>query len=426
MLKNYTRKYRRFLLCSSAIGILTSCTTPVTPDFTGMSANYANILEQYQLNGILINIIRASNERPLSFLDIPSINGSGNITTSPSLSGSMSGFIGGLAGGPAGITSISPSLSLSFGNSFNFSQSSLDNATFLRGFLSPIPIETAKFFISDNLPREVMFSLVIAAIEIKQADGKSVKYINNPLLPEYPQFNAELYKLLSYGLTVDRVQEEPIKPPASPSGRLPDGRMPNNPIPGGGYNPSFPGVGSPYGGMGSPYGGMGGFGGGGMYGQFHPQPQYKLCVDENKFANFVKEEFSQDIFCKSNTPTLKGKSNKSELIVTVRSTHSVFEFLGQVVAAQNQAKPFMVTLPPSETTRPRKVGENNQYALLVVGKNDPAGKSFASIKNLDGDVYSIPSESNGYSPMVIRIISQLLSLNKIPGSIPTSPGILLR
>ena len=157
------------------------------------------------------------------------------------------------------------------------------------GFLSPIPIGNAKFFISDNLPREVMFSLVISAIEIKQADGKSVKYINNPLLPEYPQFQAELYKLLSYGLTVDRVQEEPYKPPISPSGRLPDSRMSNNSIPGGGYNPSFPGIGSPYG-SGSPYGGMSGFGGGGMYGQFQPQPQYKLCVDENKFANFVKEE----------------------------------------------------------------------------------------------------------------------------------------
>jgi len=434
MFKNFKFLLRKFLLGCSAIGLLTSCTTPVTPDFTGMSAKYANILEQYQLNSILINIIRASNERPLSFLDIPSINGSGNISTSPSLSGSLNGLIGGFAGGPTGITSIDPSLSLSFGNSFNFSQSSLDNATFLRGFLSPIPIETAKFFLSDNLPREVMFSLVIAAIEIKQADGKSAKYINNPLLPEYPEFKAELYKLLSYGLTIDQVQEEPIKPQVHPSGRLPDSRMPNRPVPGGGYNPSFPGMGSPYGGgtgspyggIGSPYGGVGGFGGGGMYGQFHPQPQFKLCVDENKFANFVKEEFSPGIFCRASITSIGKKGSKAELIVTVRSTHSVFEFLGQVVAAQNQAKPFMVTLPPSETTRPRKVGENNQYALLVVGKNDPAGKSFASIKNLDGDVYSIPSESNGYSPMVIRIISQLLSLNKIPGSIPSSPGILLR
>jgi hypothetical protein len=425
-LKSYSYKPRSTLLILSAIGVLTSCTTPVTPDFTEMSASYANILEQYQLNSILINIIRASSERPLSFLDIPSINGSGNVTTSPSLNTSLSGFIGGIAGGPAGITSSSPSLSLSFGNSFNFSQSSLDNATFLRGFLSPIPVETAKFFISDNLPREVMFSLVIAAIEIKQPDGKSVKYINNPLLPEYPEFEAELYKLLSYGLTVDPVQEEAAKPPMPPARSLPGGRIPNNPMPGGGYNPSFPGMGSPYGGMGSPYGGMGGFGGGGMYGQSSPHTQYKFCVDENKFANFVKQEFSPGIFCRASAGSSNKKGSKAELILTLRSTHSVFEFLGQVVAAQNQAVPYMVTLPPSDTTRPRKAGQENQYALLVVNKNLGNSKSFASVKNLDGDIYSVPAENNGYSPMVIRIISQLLSLNKIPGSIPSSPGILLR
>ena len=96
------------------------------------------------------------------------------------------------------------------------------------------------------------------------------------------------------------------------------------------------------------------------------------------------------------------------------------------MAAQNQPKLYMVTLPPSESTYARKVGQENQYALLVVRKNDSSSKSFASVKNLDGNTYSIPSEGNGYSPMVIKIISSLLSLNKIPGSIPTSPGILLR
>ena len=430
MPNKYTRKLRKFLLGCSAVGVLTSCTTPVTPDFTEMSANYASILEQYQLNSILINIIRASSERPLSFLDIPSINGSGNVTTSPSLNASLNGLIGGVAGGVTGINSISPSLSLSFGNSFNFSQSSLDNATFLRGFLSPIPVETAKFFISDNLPREVMFSLVIAAIEIKQPDGKSVKYINNPLLPEYPEFKAELYKLLSYGLTVDQVQEEAAKPPMPPARSSPGGRIPPPPMPGGGYNSSFPGMGSPYGGMGGGYGGMGGmgggFGGGSMYGQPYPHTQYKVCVDENKFANFVKQEFSPGIFCRASAESSNKKGSKAELILTMRSTHSVFEFLGQVVAAQNQAVPYMVTLPPSDTTRPRKAGQENQYALLVVNKNLGNTKSFASVKNLDGDIYSVPAENNGYSPMVIRIISQLLSLNKIPGSIPSSPGILLR
>ena len=405
---------KRALLGISVLGILTSCTTPVTPDFTEMSANYAGILEQYQLNSILINIIRASSERPLSFLDIPSINGSGNVTTTPSLNASLNGLIGGVAGGVTGINSISPGLSLSFGNSFNFSQSSLDNATFLRGFLSPIPVETAKFFISDNLPREVMFSLVIAAIEIKQADGKSVKYINNPLLPDYPEFKAELYKLLSYGLTVDQVQDEPKKATPHSNGVEPRFPQPGNPF------PSYPGMGG-YGGMGGGYGGVGG-----MYGQSQPQAHYKVCVDENKFANFVKQEFSPGIFCRASAGSSNKKGSKAELILTIRSTHSVFEFLGQVVAAQNQAVPYIVTLPPSDSTRPRKAGQENQYALLVVRKNDPSSKSFASIKNLDGDIYSIPSESNGYSAMVIRIISQLLSLNKIPGSIPSSPGILLR
>ena len=90
-MKKFGSSLKKAILALSAVGILTSCTTPVTPDFTEMSANYAGILEQYQLNSILINIIRASNERPLSFLDIPSINGSGNVSTSPNLSASLNG-----------------------------------------------------------------------------------------------------------------------------------------------------------------------------------------------------------------------------------------------------------------------------------------------------------------------------------------------
>ncbi|WP_281994009.1 hypothetical protein [Polynucleobacter sp. SHI2] len=399
------------IFCSTSITILVGgCTTPFTPDFTEMSARYAVILEQYQLNSILINIIRASNERPLSFLDIPSINGSGNVSFSPGLSPSMNGFIGGLAGGPLGISSFSPSLNPSFGNSFNFSQSSLDNATFLQGFLSQIPIGTAKFFISDNIPREVMFSLAIASIEIKQANGKSTRYINNPLLPEYPAFQAELYKLLSYGLTIDQVKEDPKKINSSTLGRAPTYSQPSMP---------------------SPYQSPGGYGGssgayGGMYGQMQPQSQFKVCVDENKFANFVKEEFSSDIFCKASLNASKNKSSKSELILTVRSPNTVFEYLGQVVSAQNQENPYIVTLPPSATTQARKVGQENQYALLFVRKNDSSTRNFARVKNIDDDVYSIPANDNGYSPMVLKIISQLLSLNKVPGSIPASPGILLR
>jgi hypothetical protein len=379
-----------------------------------MSMSYAGILEQYQLNSILTNIVRAAGERPLSFLDIPNINGSGNVNTSASLSGSLNGLVGGLPGGPAGVTSISPSLSLSFGNSFNFSQSSLDNATFLRGFLSPIPVETAKFFISDNLPREVMFSLLISSIELKHPDGRVDKFVNNPLLQSYPAFQKELYELLGYGLTVEQIE---VKPAGFSPGM-------GSAYQAGQYSSATP----------SPYAGMVGYPnayGGGMYGvgPFGPMPtqyKYKICMDQNKFSNFVKQKFSSDAFCKVPQSAVKENSSKTEIVINMRSTNNVFEYLGQVVAAQNQVNPYLVVLPPAELTNNRKVGQSNPYALLVVNKNSPQAKNFAYVKDIEGNIYSIPSENNGYSPMVIKIISSLLSLNKIPGSIPSSPGILVR
>jgi hypothetical protein len=254
-----------------------------------------------------------------------------------------------------------------------------------------------------------MFSLVVSSIEIRHPDGHTNKYINNPLLPEHAAFQGELYKLLSYGLTVDEVQKDQLSNKKILSGESRNLVAPEryNPFQGGGFGGGYPMYGESF------------------YGQ-QSQYQYKVCIDQNKFSNYIKEEFSPNIFCRMPLTAANSKAKKAELILNLRSTNSIFEYLGQIVAAQHQASPYIVQLPPSETTSARKVGQKNQYALLIVNKNNPASKSFAAVKNLDGNTYTIPSEDNGYSPMVIKIISQLLSLNKIPGSIPSSPGILLR
>ena len=86
----------------------------------------------------------------------------------------------------------------------------------------------------------------------------------------------------------------------------------------------------------------------------------------------------------------------------------------------------MVTLSPTATTFNSKTDKLNQYALLVVDKDKPTKKPFAAIEGLDGDVYSIPSENNGYSALSIKLLAQLMSLQKIPGSIPASPSVLLK
>ena len=62
----------------------------------------------------------------------------------------------------------------------------------------------------------------------------------------------------------------------------------------------------------------------------------------------------------------------------------------------------------------------------MINKNPPMGsKSIASVE-YDGDVYSIPAENNGYSALVIDVLSQFLNLNKSPGSIPASPSVLVK
>lgn len=423
----------------SAALITTACTTPVTPDFSGMSAAYANLLEQYQLNSILSNIVRAAGERPLSFLDIPSINGSGNVTNNVGLSPTMNGFIGGLPGGPGGISSVGPSWSMNVGNSFNFSQSSLDNATFLRGFLSEIPIETAKYFITDNLPKELVFSLVVSSISIKKPDGTLTRYVNNPLLPEHADFQKMMYELLGKGLSIRPVANTPSSF-ASMSFRGAKGGKTNidskrkslRELPAGPISMPQP----PMANYDQSYYGAGGqsFYGNSLYNSYgygaqmpEPGPKYKICLDVGSYSDFKQLEYAPTVYCNTSTLAInESASKKPELLITMRSPNSVFDYLGQVVTAQNQESPYMVTIPPSKTTPPRKIGQQNQYALLVVNRNSSTGRNFASITNLDGDVYSIPAKDNGYSPIVMKFVSQLLSLNKIPGSIPPSPAILMR
>jgi hypothetical protein len=120
------------------------------------------------------------------------------------------------------------------------------------------------------------------------------------------------------------------------------------------------------------------------------------------------------------------KKKQAKLTVRIRSTNNIFEYLGQVVKAQQSEKPFIVTLPPSATTYNPPNGAQNQYALFVVNKNVQTPRPFATIEGLDGNVYSIPSENNGYSPLAIKLLAQFMSLQKIPGSIPASPSVLLK
>jgi hypothetical protein len=73
---------------------------------------------------------------------------------------------------------------------------------------------------------------------------------------------------------------------------------------------------------------------------------------------------------------------------------------------------------------------NNQYdyvPLLIVNKGSSIGSGsvISSVKYFGVD-YTVPLEKNGYSSVVFDLMSLLVTLSKIPGSIPASPGILIQ
>jgi hypothetical protein len=156
-----------------------------------------------------------------------------------------------------------------------------------------------------------------------------------------------------------------------------------------------------------------------------------ICIKKNKYENFVRKHYGSDIFCEE-APTahnsqIQAKSKEEpKLIIRLRSPNTIFEYLGQVVRAQQQEHPYLVTLPPTSSTSNDPNGQSNQFALLVVNKDKLSGKSFASVEALDGSQYSISSENNGYSPTIIKLLAQFMTLQKIPGSIPVSPTVLIK
>jgi hypothetical protein len=61
-----------------------------------------------------------------------------------------------------------------------------------------------------------------------------------------------------------------------------------------------------------------------------------------------------------------------------------------------------------------------------VNKDKQGAKPFASATSLYGGQYFIPGENIGYSASTIKLLAQFMTLQKIPGSIPSSPAVLLK
>jgi len=417
--------------------LLAGCSMTGSTSFRDMSSSYRDVLEGYANDNILINVVRASQHLPMTFLDMPSVIGTGSIGTNVGVNAEISslqpnsvpGFFSAAPG-----SSYAPSVSMSVNNSFNFTQSSLDNSSFMVSFLSDIRPEAIDSLTNNSVgPKSILYSLVIDYIELRDINNKVVKkWVNDPYAPDYRNFQQALYRLIDSGLSTEVVlQKQVLSAPMSAEAvnKNLDALVAAYALPGTTVLPAKGLDGKP------------------AFQLVRITPMTRMCLTQVPEEAILEEMFTDAAFCgngdagltdRATTSTNKTSSaqkvspeDKKTLVIKLRSTRNVFDFLGSVVALQTGPQKKIVEIKNSDLfqidRRYLMDESSNQgaFPLFVVEKNTQSSKPLVSVK-YRGDTYNIPEHNAGASRQVLVLLSEILTLNKVPGSIPPSPSVLIK
>jgi hypothetical protein len=402
--------------------------------FQAMSSAYREVLEGYANDNILINIIRTSEQLPMTFLDMPSVIGTGSVSADASVNAliqsanpaSVAGFFSATDG-----SNVNPYVGLAVNNSFNFTQSSLDNASFMTEFLSDLTPQDIDSLTNNNAgPKSILYSLVVENIEIRDSAGAVMRrWENNPASTQYKEFQQMLYRLIDSGLRTETVtQKEILSGPMTLAevNRNLMAIMPAYSQPNIALVPTQNTKGAQ------------------KYQLARMSPVTRMCLVKTKREEKILAQFSDSAFCNphyanSDIPhNLIGdlsapgvsQDGKHVLAIKLRSPRNVFAFLGTIVFLQLKPDPVIITIKDSDqfAKNPELVtnmdDERTSIALFQVEKNGFNVDAITSI-NYRGNTYSIPSAKTSTSREVLVLLSEILTLSKVPGAIPPSPAVLI-
>lgn len=424
---------RNYLLFGSTC-LLSAC--GVAPSFSDMSQAYQTEVAKYSNNNLLLNVVRASKQMPMSFLDIPSVLGSGSIGTNAGISDSWysTGMFGSALAAGGGYANYA-ALGMSTNRGFNFTQSSLDNADFIKGFLSPINMANVSYFTNGQQPKYLVFNLLIGSISFTDKDGKYVSLINDPYSSNFGDFQKAINLLVGLGLTTEMVQKMNFIGPTFTEQALIDGRIMstfmNSPNKGGTILKKT-------------------VQGKDIYQYAVPEMGFRFCFNPVVAKAEVVDRFGEELLCHGmagagnsvpkldgNKPIKEGASAKSAagsnaqgaqkqtFSLQVRSPNDVFSYLGVITYKQLQSgnKEF-VSVPSDQGTLVGDTTKNVLTPILMVEQKIPTKK--IAVVDYDDEIYAVPQVNNGFSSATMNILSQLVNICKVSGSIPPSPAVLVK
>jgi len=415
---------------------LAGCTSINSTSFRNMSTSYREIIEEYNNDNILINVVRSSKNVPISFLDIPAVWGTGSVT--PSASMGVAGFSNNPAS-VAGFFSPSPSTTVTSGafstsststasnsftgsigvsvsNSFTFSQNSLDNSLFMKSFLAPMTLESLQFRGTEQyLPNEVFYMLLFERIEATSSDGRqAISFVNNPLDPNFKRFQTVMEMLMDAGLQVETIFYRQPRGPLIPEQELTKSPAWLN------SNLNFEKTvvnGKTY------------------YGVYNSGSYLHLCVNGNAAQALFGNRLSSTMYCQV-SPQVKIDKQKYEkelahfdarygspqnfsLNFKLRSLGNVFDYLGNILEAQYRTKnPLVVKIKQSYMSQVNLGESIDAIPLFVVKKNQSISNPIAKVSYRNDD-YAIEDEDVTYTKPVVEFVSNLITLSK-SGQMPNS------
>lgn len=166
---------RRVRLACVAFVLLAVTGCAVVDQYSGRAIVYNLQAEQAQQQQLLLNVVRASQRRPMQFTGLQTITGtasaSGNLSATDAMTRNAT-----LLTTPAN-TVIGRTFATGFGAGGSisggptFTVPVLDTQEFYQGLLTPISGQLLDLYLQAGYPRDVLFNLVMQRIILKRHDG---------------------------------------------------------------------------------------------------------------------------------------------------------------------------------------------------------------------------------------------------------------
>ncbi len=383
-----TRLVPRFAIAAASCWLASGCA--YNDHFDNRVARYDIASERARDEMILTNIVRASRAEPLAFLQVGQIIGSNtssatvgipSLVLGPTLPSQVASTTNPAGAGTAFLASAldkqavfganpgatgfqANSVSTSGSTSFNVTPS--ETKDFYRGLLLTVEPETLAFFSQQGVARELLFYLFTEKI-VEDKGGKITQYRNDPLDSNFPIFQHYVDLAMAYGLSGE---PQPVAKAAKPAKAVKPGS--------------------------------------GEADKETPTAQdWRLCFDRSAWTPTARAADnhpmcgSREKLANERMVTFRDKNGEVvKLQVFSRSTFSIFQYLGRLVA---EGEAGQIKLNTDEAVGHEPLKDETLFAI-----NSGGTGCFLAVDY--GRTYCVPDDALN-TKRILGLLAQLLALN---------------